>query len=423
MKLHQRGSTYHFRLRVPSDLIDVLNRQEIHQSLKTTDGRTARARATAIQATLVSGFDRLRLAKMSAVDDREVKNLASVMLASLGGARKLPSDNKTTEEVTCLEELIQLHLKEKQLSVDGRTHMSMEYSYRLALYHIGNIKLTELNRAVCRSYRDALKQTPCFFLRHDNASEQVNEVLSDKSVNQHLQFLSAMFRWATREELIQGNPAEGLAIKKRKRDWDERFAYDDNQLQRLLGTLWLDEVRDERVWAPLIALFTGMRQEEICQLRRCDLIKRDGIWCFSITADAGHLKSAAAERFVPIHNWLLMKGFPEVLPLETMNEEDRIWSLLSPNRLDRYSNSVCKWFSRYKRKKGFTDTRYCFHSLRHTFINKMKQNEVPEPLIRQLVGHGEGSITLGRYGKDYDIEKLNKYLNDVHYDLEIKGMP
>ena len=39
MKLHQRGTIYHLRLRVPIDLVDVFNRSEIHQSLRTSDGQ------------------------------------------------------------------------------------------------------------------------------------------------------------------------------------------------------------------------------------------------------------------------------------------------------------------------------------------------------------------------------------------------
>ena len=49
----------------------------------------------------------------------------------------------------------------------------------------------------------------------------------------------------------------------------------------------------------------------------------------------------------------------------------------------------------------------------------MKQNEVPEPVIRQIVGHREGSITFGRYGKDYDLVKLNNYMVSVSYDLSV----
>jgi hypothetical protein len=37
-------------------------------------------------------------------------------------------------------------------------------------------------------------------------------------------------------------------------------------------------IRDERFWLPLIAVFSGMRQEEICQLHVEDVRQADGIW-------------------------------------------------------------------------------------------------------------------------------------------------
>ena len=47
-----------------------------------------------------------------------------------------------------------------------------------------------------------------------------------------------------------------------------------------------------------------------------------------------------------------------------------------------------------------------FHSFRHTLINHLKQNDVPEHYIAEFVGHTVQSITLGRYGKKYKPDKL-----------------
>ena len=235
MKLHQRDNTYHLRLRVPTDLVDVFNRREIHQSLRTSDGRIARSRASTIRAKLNGGFDKLRFAKLSSVADQDIEGLATDLLVSLGGTRRVRESSTIIDKCLYLEDLIRLHLEEKRPAVDLRTYMSMEYSYRLAVHHIGNINLGNLNRSICRSYRDSLKATPQFLLRSDNASKCTHRLLSDKSINNHLQFLSALLRWGTREELVNGNPAEGLTLKKKLRDWDERYAYDNNQLQQLFG--------------------------------------------------------------------------------------------------------------------------------------------------------------------------------------------
>ena len=39
-----------------------------------------------------------------------------------------------------------------------------------------------------------------------------------------------------------------------------------------------------------------------------------------------------------------------------------------------------------------------FHSFRHTVVNKLTNQKVYEPFIRELIGHSHGSITLDVYG-------------------------
>nr|WP_281023569.1 tyrosine-type recombinase/integrase [Minwuia sp. IMCC4030] len=367
----------------------------------------------------MTGFERLRVARMTSACESEVVALGTTFLESLGSTRRCRADKLTTPSITRLDDLAKAYLSEKEKAVDPRTLMTMDYSFRIAVHHIGNIKLTELKRSRCRAYREALLATPQFLLREDGASKNADRLLSDKSVNKHLQFLSGLLRWGVREELIDGNPAEGLSIRKRGRDWDQRFAYDNEQMKRLLDDLWLHEERPERRWVPVIAAYSGMRLEEICQLRCCDVIEHDGFWCFSVNDEAGALKTAAAQRLVPLHPELIRLGFLDMVGKLPEQPMQRLWSNLQPNRLGRYSNSVGKWFGRYKRDRGFEDRRYCFHSFRHTFINHLKQDGIAEPIIRQIVGHQEASITLGRYGKDYDVGKLHASLGTIDYGLEI----
>jgi hypothetical protein len=40
--LIRRNGRYHFRMRVPQDLLVIIQTKEIHRSLGTTDGRTVR---------------------------------------------------------------------------------------------------------------------------------------------------------------------------------------------------------------------------------------------------------------------------------------------------------------------------------------------------------------------------------------------
>ena len=54
MRLHQRGTTYHLRLRVPSDLVSVIGRKEIQQSLRNSNQKTASSIASQIKAAVLN---------------------------------------------------------------------------------------------------------------------------------------------------------------------------------------------------------------------------------------------------------------------------------------------------------------------------------------------------------------------------------
>jgi hypothetical protein len=167
MKLHQRGNTYHLRLRVPADLVPVIGRREIHQSLRTSNHRTASSRANQIKASVLNGFESLRLARLSVRNDEELSDLANGFLTKLGSTRRNREIRFDAQKPLRLRELQDLHLKEKQISLDPRSYDKMCYSYHLALHHIGNIALRDLDRSVCRSYRDALQHGHQFELRAD----------------------------------------------------------------------------------------------------------------------------------------------------------------------------------------------------------------------------------------------------------------
>jgi len=416
MGLVKRGDTFHFRCRVPSDLTELLGRLEIHATLRTDTQRIALQREEIIQANLAIWFQRLRIARETSVDKSQLAALVECLWSEIGSSPRRRALARGAASPKRLSELMKVHLREKEGVLTARSLQKMTYSYRLALKLIGDVELDQINRSVCRSYRDALSEIPQRALGNETTSRGL---LSAKTINHHLQYLSGLFRWATREELVQGNSAEGLLIHRSVPAWSERHAFSQSDLQLLLGSLLHQQERVERRWIPLIGLWSGLRLEEICQLRHTDLREIDGSWCFSVNKDAGHLKTPSAQRLVPIHPWLIQRGFLEEIGHRNRERsENQVWLELERDSLGRYSNSFGKWFGRYKTKLGFQTRVQCFHSLRHTFTDRLKQNSVAEPVIRQLVGHSEQSITLGRYGKPYGVRALAAAITQLDFEIE-----
>ncbi len=60
------------------------------------------------------------------------------------------------------------------------------------------------------------------------------------------------------------------------------------------------------------------------------------------------------------------------------------------------------------------------YGFRHTFIDELKQKGVEESLVAQIVGHTHQSMTFGRYGKKYPMQKLATVIRSVTF-LELES--
>ena len=67
-----------------------------------------------------------------------------------------------------------------------------------------------------------------------------------------------------------------------------------------------------------------------------------------------------------------------------------------------YAQDFQKWYGRFNRKYITKNKKKVFHSMRHSFINALIQKAVPENIIADIVGHKIGTMTGGRYGKEYN---------------------
>ena len=227
-------------------------------------------------------------------------------------------------------------------------------------------------------------------------------------MNKNIQFISALFKWAVNEEIIADNPARNLSVAIRNKASQERKAYDLKKLRAIFQQLPSSEQSPEEYWLPLMGYYTGMRVEELCQLRTKDIGLLNDVHCLFVSPEAGPLKTINAERVVPIHSELIRLGLIKYRDtVGTSEETERLWQNLMPNKYGKFSSAYTKRFGRFKRKVGVVDSQLTFHSLRHTFVNELKQQGESEFVIAQLIGHSNSSITMGRYGKDYDVEVLS----------------
>ena len=173
-------------------------------------------------------------------------------------------------------------------------------------------------------------------------------------------------------------------------------------------------------WLPLIALFTGARLNEICQLYQSDIREDGGIWYFDFNEelDDKSAKTDAAIRYVPIHPELRRLDFFDYW--KSIEEGNRLFPMLKKT-VNGYGDSISKWFGRtYKNKNNCNITipsgkMKDFHSFRNTLIDTLKQKGVPVSSAREIVGHEDEGLTYGGYANVIDLPNRKKIITKVKY--------
>jgi integrase len=122
-----------------------------------------------------------------------------------------------------------------------------------------------------------------------------------------------VFRWGVKSKLIPRNPFEDVSVTVPKHKRNRPKSFYPEETKTILGAA--AAIRDcespdeaAKRWLPWLCAYTGSRPGEITQLRKQDVVQRDGIYAIHITPEAGTVKSCL-ERIVPIHDHLIDQGF------------------------------------------------------------------------------------------------------------------
>ncbi|OYV48219.1 MAG: hypothetical protein B7X10_03390 [Burkholderiales bacterium 21-58-4] len=152
------------------------------------------------------------------------------------------------------------------------------------------------------------------------------------------------------------------------------------------------------VWVPLIALATGARLEEICQLRVTDLTldhAHGALLCITDEAVGQTLKTASSRRIIPIHPDLIRAGLLDYQEAVGEKGHDWLFPQLEPDHDGRRGGTFGQGFSRYLRSPSgccILDRRVVFHSFRHTFKTLCREAGLTEELHDALTGHVGQSV-------------------------------
>jgi integrase len=239
----------------------------------------------------------------------------------------------------------------------------------------------------------------------------LEEGRSHKSNKDYLAAVSQFFKWCKLMRYTIANPFDEVKLSKPSNQAGHDLArqrWQPEQLKHVLQSQdFIDKSQDFK-WITLLMLYHGLRHSEACQLHRNDITTIDGINVIHVTNEgmSQQLKTAQSKRTVPLHQKLIEFGFIDFV--QTINDRTSKTSQLTNSPLFHYqpssdgvwSHKFCREFGKLlDQLKFIAGKRPTAYSFRHTFIDELKQLQIEESMVAQLVGHVYHNITYGRYGK------------------------
>ena len=420
-----RNEKYHYRRRIPSDLVHLFGRKEVTKSLRTSRPIDAVRLKNRLDGQLEQLFQACRLEVATA-------EISLARLYAILEGKPQPQTPPTTESAPIviipsrrrgkrLSDAVDAYCKEQQNGWSAKTAKEFAGIYDRLIKGLSDPWLQDIDRPALVAFRDKLS------LEGKHA----------KTVNKYLQILSTVLRYAGRLKWMQGNPAEGLGLKDSRREDEIRRAFTLEEISKIFMALqssknsFYQADHHERYWLPLLGIYTGARVNELAQLTVADVIIDHGIPAINITSVGGEgkrVKSESARRAIPLHDDLLTLGFLVYVRNTKTNGYDRLFPALKlgPNGYSHYF--VARHFSG---SNGWLrgvlpdlEPGVSFHSFRHIVTTMLKNAETSERLIEEILGHKHTSLAMGRYGKPYDLSIKRTAINKIVYkivpDIKIK---
>lgn len=221
------------------------------------------------------------------------------------------------------------------------------------------------------------------------------ETLSRTRLEKRRGYLSKFFKWAKASKFyLAENPmavqmATNAEIRAQTTSYAE-FTSDD--LAKLFDAKYVTYMdKPDWYWPPLLALLSGARLGEICNLE-IDAIKIiESAYTYEILKG----KTVESERVVPIHSALIKLGFWDYV--EALRAKGETYLFPGRSSRDAVAKSAGRQWGLWVDKCGIKDHRKTFHSFRSTAITDLHNTSATAPAIRKAVGHSTGALA-GSHG-------------------------
>ncbi len=253
-----------------------------------------------------------------------------------------------------------------------------------------------------------------------------------KNINKKISILTTFGNWCEKNGYFEQNNFRGMKFDSKQKRL-ERENFNEQDLEKILNPqTYLNSTiygissitkkpisnREAYYWIFLLGIFSGLRTNEMTQLRLEDFQQVDGgVWMIQVQeTEETRVKTRNSIRRVPVHPQLIELGILDYIQrLKKQNKERFFWELKMVR--GKYGKEVSRFFNeKYLKEVGvWKQTVKVLYCTRHTLIHNLYRKGVDENVIKTLVGH-EKEFTMKHYGGNpYDADQLLREISKIEY--------
>jgi len=397
--LKLRGDKYHFVLRVPTDVLPVVGKNLIQESLKTSNLTEARRKRDQLEAHHKARWNIIRDALKTRHMSPELASLAATIRNVLAD---LPDDETTLRITGTIAERIEGKLTVKAAEeFKGKATGELKSMETAVTEFLAKATLKDSTKRLYRSALNVVCDRFPYITDVDRKAARIflqtyAEGHTPKAIKNLIAAVSSLYAFHGFDASVWKD--HKLYAGKENTD---RGVWTDDEVRQLIEAA--STIDPRMADALTIAAYTGMRRQEIANFRY-DKAKDQ------IVVEAAFSKTKDSMRRIPCHPaareavqrftndrlsiHMLSSRLPQVIEAAKVEKEIKIDG--KPHKRD-------------------------LHAFRHTFASKLAEAGADEASIARLLGHAPSGVTR-MYSNKVDPESLRPTLELLRYPPLPEGM-
>jgi integrase len=464
-----RTGIFHFRMRIPKDLHQFFITPVLTKSLGTGNRQEAIRCARMLSLKAYSQFEALRGDQVADrkynrldlhfdrivrhpdgrveiegldTDPTKPKEEAETferMLKALDPSQPTTQPQQQTRSTSShsLKDVIKAYCDEKQVEKtwNKTTEAEVRAVFTLFIRIVGEVPLGDIGYETARHYKQTVQKLPPNLNKNslyigktieEIVAMDIDKTMAVKTINKNLNRMSSLFDWAKKHGYVNDNYFSGLTLKDTRQADEKRSVFSKEDLKLIFNDPIFTRKKYKHpyyFWLPLIALHTGARINELCQLHLDDIRQEKNTWVFDINDKLEKkVKNHSSKRLLPIHSKLISVGLLKFVGRLRAKGETRLFPELV-NRQDGYGANASRWFNgSFRKKVGVTEEGKVFHSFRHTVANTLKQQGTTVDKTAAILGHKDESMSHGLYGKAFGVDVLQPVIEELKFGDVLRGV-